>query len=191
MLALTSLFVFTRTGIHISRYKPFEVQDSFIYLAYVSYLALWICYRIVINPMFRAYAVYNGEVPPYPTIIYDASQMLRLITAAQMCFYTALPGVKLSLLTLYRKLFKGLPSTYHNTWWGIIVVVILVSKKKVYARLFTNLLTLCSRGLAVYWAAVLLVTTSTPSSIREDVLARQMRRRGSYSVCTLLTLPTS
>lgn len=130
MLALTSLFVLTRIGIQISRRRALELHDVFIYLAFVLYLALWICYRIVIDPMFRAYAVYSGLSPPYPTMMHDASQMLRLITAAQMCFYTSLLCVKLSLLTLYRKLLKSLPSIYYRVWWGIVAVVVLVSDEE-------------------------------------------------------------
>ena len=126
MLVLTSLFILARITIHISRRKTLEIQDFCIYFAYIFYLALWICYRIVIDPMFRAYAVYSGESPPYPTMIRDASQMLRLITAAQMCFYTSLLGVKLSLLTLYRKLLKGLPIVYCRIWWAIVGVTVLV-----------------------------------------------------------------
>lgn len=126
MLALTTLFILARVSIHIYKRKSFELHDFFIYLAYVLYLALWICYRIVIAPMFRAYAVYSGEISPYPTITQDAAQMLRLLTAAQMCFYTSLLSVKISLLTLYRKLLKGLPSFYHRIWWAIVAVVILV-----------------------------------------------------------------
>ena len=127
MLALTSLFIFARIGIHIARRKSLELHDVFIYSAYVLYLALWICYRIVIGPMFRAYAVYTGERPPYPALMHDASQMLRLITAAQMCFYTVLLCVKLSLLMLYRKLLKGLPIIYERIWWAILAVVVMVS----------------------------------------------------------------
>ncbi|KAJ4987861.1 hypothetical protein SVAN01_06591 [Stagonosporopsis vannaccii] len=137
MLALTTLFVVARVGIHIYRRKSIELHDFFIYFAYVLYLALWICYRIVINPMFRAYAVYSGEVPPYPTIMQDAAQMLRLITAAQMCFYTSLLGVKLSLLTLYRKLLKGLPSVYYKIWWTIVAVVVLSWLGSVLSSIFT------------------------------------------------------
>lgn len=147
MLALTSIFILARFGIHIYRRKALEIHDFFIYFAYVLYLALWICYRIVINPMFRAYAVYTGEVPPYPTMMRDAALMLRLITAAQMCFYTSLLGVKLSLLTLYRKLLKGLPSVYYKVWWAIVTVVILVGH---HLASSSTVLTLCSRGWAAY-----------------------------------------
>lgn len=143
MLALTSLFVLARVGVQISRRRAPELHDFFIYFAFVLYLALWICYRIVIDPMFRAYAVYSGQSPPYPTMMHDASQMLRLITAAQMCFYTSLLGVKLSLLTLYRKLLKGLPSLYRKLWWGIVAVVVLVNHRVPHS---SSGLTSSSRG---------------------------------------------
>lgn len=135
MLTLTSLFILARIAIHISRRRALEIHDFFIYFAFVLYLALWICYRIVIDPMFRAYAVYSGQSPPYPTMMHDASQMLRLIAAAQMCFYTSLLGVKLSLLTLYRKLLKGLPCIYCRIWWSIVAVVVLVSDTRLLLHL--------------------------------------------------------
>jgi hypothetical protein len=146
MLAMTSVFILARIGIQVLRRKAFEVQDFFIYFAYFVYLALWICYRIVIDPMFRAYAVYSGESPSYPTMMADASQMLRLITAAQMCFYTSLVGVKLSLLTLYRKLLRDLPNIYYKIWWSIVGVCILVSNSD--SRILYILLTLQNPGLA-------------------------------------------
>jgi hypothetical protein len=80
----------------------------------------------VIPPMFHVYAVIGREIPPYKTMMEDAALMLRLITAGQMCFYTLLFSVKLSLLTLYRKLLAGLSSIYKKIWWGIVAFCILV-----------------------------------------------------------------
>ncbi|KAF2641382.1 hypothetical protein P280DRAFT_399230 [Massarina eburnea CBS 473.64] len=82
-------------------------------------------YTIVTPPMFRVYAVAMGDSKPYATIANDSATMLRMITAAQMCFYTLLYSVKLSLLTLYRKLLEGLPAVYKRVWWGIIGFCIL------------------------------------------------------------------
>jgi hypothetical protein len=76
--------------------------------------------------MFHVYAVIGLEIPPYATMIEDAALMLRLITAGQMCFYTLLFSVKMSLLTLYRKLLAGLPSLYRKVWWGIVAFCVLV-----------------------------------------------------------------
>lgn len=53
--------------------------------------------------------------------------MLTFISAAQMCFYTLLYSVKLSLLTLYWKLLDGLPKIYKKIWWGIVAFSCLVS----------------------------------------------------------------
>ena len=186
MLALTSLFIFARIGIHIARRKSLELHDVFIYSAYVLYLALWICYRIVIGPMFRAYAVYTGERPPYPALMHDASQMLRLITAAQMCFYTVLLCVKLSLLMLYRKLLKGLPIIYERIWWAILAVVVLVSGVSLFPS-FGRLLILCSRGLAVCSVASSPASISTRSLIAGNAAALQTKPSASYSLCTLRT----
>lgn len=186
MLALTSLFIFARIGIHIVRRKALELHDVLIYSAYVLYLALWICYRIVIGPMFRAYAVYTGERPPYPALMHDASQMLRLITAAQMCFYTVLLCVKLSLLTLYRKLLKGLPIVYGRIWWAMVSVVVLVSGISLHL-FFKHLLISCSLGSAVCSAAYSPATILTRSSIAGSVAAHQTKLSESYSLCILHT----
>jgi hypothetical protein len=84
------------------------------------------CYIIVIPPMFKVYAVIGLDIPPYKTMMNDAALMLRLITAGQMCFYTLLCAVKMSLLTLYRKLLAGLPGIYQKLWWGIVTFCVLV-----------------------------------------------------------------
>jgi hypothetical protein len=52
--------------------------------------------------------------------------MSRLIWSAQMLFYLSLFSVKMSLLTLYRKLLTGL-GIYNKIWWGIVVFTSLVS----------------------------------------------------------------
>lgn len=80
--------------------------------------------------MFRVYAVIGLEIPPYKTLQQDAAIMLRLITAGQMCFYTLLFSVKLSLLTLYRKLLAGLPGIYQKVWWGTVIFCVLVRRSK-------------------------------------------------------------
>jgi hypothetical protein len=84
--------------------------------------------------MFRVYAVIDREKPPYLTMMEDAALMLRLITSAQMCFYTLLFAVKLSLLTLYRKLLTGLPSIYNRVWWGIVAFCLLVGPRNSYLK---------------------------------------------------------
>jgi hypothetical protein len=126
MFALTSIFILSRATVHVTRRKTFELLDFFIYFAYILYIALWCCYITVIPPMFKVYAVIGLEIAPYQTMMQDAAMMLRLITAGQMCFYTLLFSVKMSLLTLYWKLLVGLPSVYRKIWWGIVAFCVLV-----------------------------------------------------------------
>jgi hypothetical protein len=76
--------------------------------------------------MFHLYAVIGREIPPYKTMMEDAALMLRLLTAGQMCFYTLLLSVKLSLLTLYHKLLVGTPVIYKRVWWATVGFCILV-----------------------------------------------------------------
>lgn len=127
MLVMTSIFVVARAALHVSRRKPIELPDGFIYFSFALYLALWTLYFLVIPPMFRVYAVVDRVKPPYKTMAADAATMLRFITAAQMCFYTLLLSVKLSLLTLYRKLLAGLPGVYKKIWWCILGFCVVVS----------------------------------------------------------------
>lgn len=126
MFVLTSIFIFSRATVHVTKRKTVELSDFFIYFAYILYTALWSCYIIVIPPMFKVYAVIGLEIAPYQTMMQDAAMMLRLITAGQMCFYTLLFSVKMSLLTLYWKLLAGLPSVYRKVWWGIVAFCVLV-----------------------------------------------------------------
>ncbi|KAH7071383.1 hypothetical protein BKA63DRAFT_578587 [Paraphoma chrysanthemicola] len=106
MLVLTSLFVLLRVAVQISDRKIFDLPDICIYSAYVLYVLS--CYMAVIPPMFKVYAIIGREISPYQTMMQDAALMLRLITTAQMCFYTMLLCAKLSLLTLYRRFLIGL-----------------------------------------------------------------------------------
>lgn len=126
MLVVTSLFVFSRAALHISKRKTFEPQDFFIYLAYILYVSLWSCYLAAVPPLYRLNPL-NGEIGHYTTTIEDAANALKLILAAQTCYYTLLLSVKLSLLTLYRKLLVGLPYVYNKIWWAIVVLCIAVS----------------------------------------------------------------
>ncbi|KAH7396260.1 hypothetical protein BKA66DRAFT_557129 [Pyrenochaeta sp. MPI-SDFR-AT-0127] len=137
MLILTSIFVLSRAGLHVSKRKTIDLPDIFIYFAYSLYVALWSCYISVVPPMFKVYAVLGGEIKPYPTMMQDAAIMLRLITAAQMCFYTLLFSVKMSLLTLYRKLLAGLPSLYAKIWWGIVAFCAVSWIGSVFSSIFT------------------------------------------------------
>ncbi|KAH9882528.1 hypothetical protein J1614_000764, partial [Plenodomus biglobosus] len=136
-LTLTSLFVLARAVLHIWKRRSFELPDFFIYLAYALFVSLWSCYFIVTPPMFRVYAVVGGQAKPYATMMEDAAKMLRFITAGQMCFYTLLFSVKMSLLTFYRKLLAGLPTIYKKIWFGVMFFCILAWLGSALSSVFT------------------------------------------------------
>jgi hypothetical protein len=127
MLVLTSVFVLSRITLQISKRRSFDLSDFFIYFAFTLFASMWTCYLMVVSPLFRVYAVIEGSTKPYATLKEDAAAMLRFITAGQMCFYTLLLSVKMSLLTLYRKLLTGLPGLYKKIWWAIVSFCIVVS----------------------------------------------------------------
>jgi hypothetical protein len=96
----------------------------------------------VAPPIYRAYAVLEGETEPYATMKEDAVAILKFLVAGQMCFYTLLISVKMSLMTLYWKLLAGLPSIYKKIWWGVVAFCVLVStKSEAFSRDFKVVLT--------------------------------------------------
>lgn len=129
MLVLTSLFVLSRVVLQVSKRKPFELPDFFIYLAFTIFVSMWTCYILTIPPMFRVFDVLGGLARPYVAILDDAAAMLRLLTSAQMCFYTLLFCVKMSLLTLYRKLLTGMPTIYKKIWWCTVTFCVVVRSR--------------------------------------------------------------
>lgn len=127
LFVLTTLFIFARIAIHFTRRKTFEFQDFFIYFAYAMYVGLWTEYIIAVPYLFKLTSVAVGEIDPYPTVTQDAGYMSRLIFSAQMLFYTCLFSVKLSFMTLYRKLLVGVGGYYYKIWWSIVCFLVLVS----------------------------------------------------------------
>lgn len=101
--------------------------------------------------MFKVYAVVDYEIPPYRSMMADAALMLRPITAAQMCFYITLLLVKMSLVTLYRKLLTGLPKRYLAIWWAILTFCVIASAWSIDSSI--RPLTSPSLGSVVFSAA--------------------------------------
>ncbi|KAF7680468.1 hypothetical protein GT037_002119 [Alternaria burnsii] len=125
MLLLTSGLALTRAVPQIVKREPFELPDLFVYFAFCLFVALWACYHVVASSIYRAYAVLEGKTEPYATMKNDAIAMLKFLVTGQMCFYTLLISVKMSLLTLYRKLLAGLPRIYRKIWWSIVTFCVL------------------------------------------------------------------
>jgi hypothetical protein len=68
MLALTSLVFVARIAVRLFKRKLFELQDFFIALSYVCYVAMVVMYFEELDPLYRAEGVQRGEIPPYASI---------------------------------------------------------------------------------------------------------------------------
>jgi hypothetical protein len=127
MLVLASTVVLSRAALQISKRKPLEIPDFFIYFAIVLFVGLWSCYFTVIPPIYRVYAVLDEKAESYPTIMQDGVAMLKFLVSGQICFYTLLLSVKMSLMTWYRKLLAGLSEKYTKIWWTVVTFIALVN----------------------------------------------------------------
>lgn len=126
MITLASLFILTRLGFQATRRKSLELQDYFLYMAYVCYLALCALYIAVVPILLEIQDITTGKKPMPPNLLEIAGVTGRILWAAQMCFYACLWLVKLSLLCLYRKLLVGLPRIYNRIWWMLVIFCFLV-----------------------------------------------------------------
>ncbi|KAF1954781.1 hypothetical protein CC80DRAFT_416744 [Byssothecium circinans] len=162
LFVLTTAFLVARVAIHVSKRRTFEFQDFFIYFAYALYVGLWTEYIIAVPYLFKLTAVTNGEIPPYPNVIKDAAYMSRLIFTAQMCFYVSLWSVKMSLLSLYRKLLIGLERIYSQIWWGIVVFAALA-----YIGCIISSVKSCNSMSAFFRAA----SCDSPSELRAQIIS--------------------
>ncbi|KAF3006903.1 hypothetical protein E8E13_011153 [Curvularia kusanoi] len=125
MLVMTSVIFLIRVVVRLFQRKPYELHDLFCHMAFVSYIVMWVMYYFENDPLYRAEAAQRGEMPPYPEILHDAGMIYRWITAGQMFFYASLTLVKISLLSLYRRLLDRMPYRYTVIWWVILVSCLL------------------------------------------------------------------
>ncbi|KAF2004706.1 hypothetical protein P154DRAFT_519182 [Amniculicola lignicola CBS 123094] len=125
MLVLTSLIFVARVVARFTHRMPFELHDFFCWFSYVCYVAMVVMFFKENSPLYRAEAVQRGEIPIYPELLHDAGMLFRWLTAGQILFYSSLLFVKLSLLTLYRRLLNRTPPKFTIMWWAILIFCVL------------------------------------------------------------------
>jgi hypothetical protein len=125
-IAITTTFMAIRTVLRFTHRKGgFQMEDGFVMLSWVTFIALAVMYIVVTRPLYRVdKAIGTGVL--YPTVEDDALLMIKIFFANTMIFWMVLWSVKLSLLFLYRRLFEGLPDQM-RWWWGVFVFTVLVS----------------------------------------------------------------
>jgi hypothetical protein len=128
MVAIASIFTIARVYIQVWKRRPMQSQDYLLYVAFVFFLIMSICYILMAPKIYMIGQVSKGLVRPPETLTADVVWCTRVIFVSQTSFLLALSLVKLSLLALYRKLIKGLPIMYLRIWWAVLVFCLLVSR---------------------------------------------------------------
>lgn len=117
MMVLVSLFVLALLIFQATRCKKLELQNYISYFAFTCYLGACPLYITMVLILFKIPDVTIGMIAIPINSINTAGLTGIRIWAAQMCFYTCLWSVKVSLLYLYRKLLAGLLWIYIRIWW--------------------------------------------------------------------------
>jgi hypothetical protein len=122
MLVIGSAFVGARVSMQLWKRKAMELQDYFLYAAYIFFLAMSICFLVMVPRLFAIAEVSAGIREPYPTMTDDVILYFRVMFASTTLFWLTLWSVKLSLLALYKKMMEGLQGVYKKLWWAVFVL---------------------------------------------------------------------
>jgi hypothetical protein len=127
MIVLTSFFVLARSGVQVYMRRRLEAQDYLLYAAFILFLAMAISYLVIFSAVFTVARVSVGALIPGPTFHADMVLYVRMMFVTTTLFWISLWLVKLSFLSLYRKLLEGLPKVYMRLWSAIFAFCIIVS----------------------------------------------------------------
>jgi hypothetical protein len=138
MITITSVAFVTRAAarFHLRGWR-LQLEDLFVGLRFVFFLAMSIAYITVINLAYRLADFQNGDVQIYATLLDDADLVVKVYFCTIMLLWLCLWSTKLAFLFLYRRLVNGLPH-YIRWWWAMMIFCILVrSKPSAVPQMFT------------------------------------------------------
>jgi hypothetical protein len=127
MLVLASVFVLARSAVHVYRRRRPEAQDYLLYAAFVLFLIMTICYLVILPKLFMISSVSVGAVQRGPTFQDDMITYVRMMFVTTTLFWVSLWSIKLSFLSLYKKLLQGLPIVYMRLWIAVLAFCVIVS----------------------------------------------------------------
>jgi hypothetical protein len=127
MIVLASVFVLARSGLQIHMRRRLEAQDYLLYAAFILFLTKAICYLVVFPKVFMIARVSVGMIEPGPTFQDDMIMYVRMMFVTTTLFWISLWLVKLSFLSLYKKLLEGLPEIYMRLWTAVLAFCVIVS----------------------------------------------------------------
>ncbi|CAI9628127.1 unnamed protein product [Alternaria burnsii] len=125
MIILASLFVLARSGVQVCMRRKPEAQDFLLYAAFILFLATTICYLVIFSKVFMIARVSVGVLEPGSTFQADMITYVRMMFVTTTLFWISLWLVKLSFLSLYRKLLEGLPIVYMRLWSAVLVFCVI------------------------------------------------------------------
>jgi hypothetical protein len=127
MIALTSVFAFSRFGARYYKQSGFQLEDFFVLLSWACFIALSIMYILVTPVMYKISAATTGQkvYDSLEELDTDALFEIKIFFTNTILLWVVLWSVKLSLLTLYRRLFNGLPAQI-RWWWAVMAFTLVV-----------------------------------------------------------------
>ena len=123
-VALAGCFVVARTTIRMYTLAKLQLDDYWIYSAWVILLINAILTTLQAPHLYYVARGTAGLVPMDERLMQHGNAYVRYEFASIGLFWTVLWCVKASFLTLFWKLFEGLHG-YRRWWWGVVVFTVL------------------------------------------------------------------
>jgi hypothetical protein len=123
-VGLASLFVVLRCVARITEMKRLHVDDYWMITALMFLTVNAILQTLQSPSLYYLVDVSVGRVPAGPPVLVQGNIYVRYEFAIIGLFWTVLWCVKASFLTLFYRLFDGLPN-YRRLWWAVVVFAAL------------------------------------------------------------------
>jgi hypothetical protein len=126
-IAIASLFFLLRSGLRLWYGTTIETHDVFALLSWMVFIPQAVLYIVYTPTFYRVIAADDSLIPPYPpSVNADIVTIQRIIVVSTLLFWTTVWSVKLSLMFLFKNLFKGL-LYQQRRWWIVCVFIVIVS----------------------------------------------------------------
>lgn len=128
LLVIPALAVLARFYMQWARRDQFRREDFIVLFAFAVLVCLGAIYIYVTPIVYRVANVGDDTFREYPGFLEDAVTQLKVTFASAILFPTVLWAVKLSLMSISRRVIRKQPDAVRRCWWALLVFVILVSQ---------------------------------------------------------------
>jgi hypothetical protein len=123
-VGLASVFVVLRCVARITKMKRLHVDDYWMITALMFLTVNAILGTLQTPALYYLVDVSAGRVPVGPSVLVQGNIYVRYEFVIIGLFWTVLWCVKASFLSLFYRLFDGLPN-YRRMWWAVVVFAAL------------------------------------------------------------------